>query len=52
MGKGSDVRPPSVDKDTFNKNWDAIFGNRKKKKVESTNRLFADAPKRNQKRND
>lgn len=31
-GKGSDVRPPSVDKDTFNKNWDAIFGNRKKKK--------------------
>ena len=32
MGKGSDVRPPSVDKETFNKNWDAIFGNRKKKK--------------------
>ena len=42
MGKGSDVRPPSVDKDTFNKNWDAIFGNRKRKKK----------PKRNQKRNE
>ena len=30
-GKGSSPRPFSVDQDTFNKNWEAIF---KKKKID------------------
>lgn len=29
-GKGSSPRPYSVDKDTYDKNWDLIFGNKKK----------------------
>ena len=33
-GKGSRPRPYSVDQQTFDSNWDAIFG--KKKKEEST----------------
>jgi len=30
-GKGSSPRPYSVPKDTFDANWDAIFGNKGKK---------------------
>lgn len=28
-GKGDKRRPPSVDKDTFDDNWDKIFNNKK-----------------------
>ena len=31
-GKGSDQRPRQVDKQTFEDNWDRIFGKRKAKK--------------------
>ena len=31
-GKGDTQRPNSVDKKTFDKNWDATFSNSKKKK--------------------
>lgn len=33
-GKGDKTRPLSVDKQTFNTNWDAIFGKRKKTIIE------------------
>lgn len=31
MSKGSDQRPRQVDKETFEKNWDKIFGKKSKK---------------------
>ncbi len=31
-GKGSDQRPRQIDKQTFEDNWDRIFGKRKTKK--------------------
>lgn len=33
-GKGSSPRPFNVDKQTFDTNWDAIFGKRKKTIIE------------------
>lgn len=33
-GKGSSPRPFSVDKKTFDSNWDAIFGKKKEPKYE------------------
>ena len=33
-GKGDKARPLSVDKQTFDTNWDAIFGKRKKTIIE------------------
>lgn len=33
-GKGDKARPLSVDKQTFDSNWDAIFGKRKKTIIE------------------
>lgn len=33
-GKGDKTRPLSVDKQTFDTNWDAIFGKRKKTIIE------------------
>ena len=30
MGKGSKQRPMDIDKEQFDKNFDAIFGNKKK----------------------
>ena len=38
MGKGSAPRPYSVDSDTFESNWDKIFGKSSKKKVSEKNR--------------
>tara|TARA_B100000161_G_C33525991_1_gene403553 strand:- start:479 stop:589 length:111 start_codon:yes stop_codon:yes gene_type:complete len=35
MSKGSDLRPRKVDKKTFDKNWDKIFGQGQNKKKKS-----------------
>jgi len=39
-GKGDTPRPYTVDKDTFNKNWDAIF---RKKEVTAEEKAAAEA---------
>jgi hypothetical protein len=43
-GKGSSPRPFSVNKETFDKNWDAIFANNEKrrKQVEKLNNEYQD----------
>lgn len=41
-GKGSSKRPLSVDKSTFDNNFDAIFGNKKAKKVIEEHRILPD----------
>ena len=50
-GKGSSPRPFSVDQKTFDSNWDAIFGKKKKEKTfeqdaeemaDAFNEIFAD----------
>jgi hypothetical protein len=39
-GKGSSARPYSVDKETFNNNWDSIFGKNKKTEGEKQSEAF------------
>jgi archaellum component FlaC len=43
-GKGSNSRPFSVDKKTFDKNWDAIFKNNeeRREKIEKLNNEYQD----------
>ena len=42
MSKGSDLRPRKVDKKTFDKNWDRIFNqNKRKKRKASETRALA-----------
>lgn len=38
MGKGSQPRPFSVDKETFNANWDKAFGKNRKEKDDERSR--------------
>lgn len=39
-GKGSRPRPYSVDQKTFDNNWDAIFGQKKKSEGEQQSEAF------------
>jgi hypothetical protein len=39
-GKGSRPRPYSVDQKTFDSNWDAIFGQKKKSEGEQQSEAF------------
>lgn len=47
-GKGSGRRPDSVDRETFEKNWDAIFGKKEETKVKESNPSDADKMETNQ----
>lgn len=40
-GKGSKPRPYSVDRKTFEKNWDRIFKTKKKKSVKSIDKMLS-----------
>ena len=41
-GKGSKRRPKSIDQETWNKNWENIFGKSKKKSRQAVDRSITD----------
>jgi hypothetical protein len=45
MGKGSAPRPLSIDKQTFNENFDKIFGNKSKERPQETCETKLNPPK-------
>ena len=41
-GKGSKYRPKSIDCDTWNKNWEKIFGKQEKKSRQRVDKTITD----------